>query len=257
MYKPLVLFDGIMHLKSMFDNNDGKLYIAVNGSGCVVLCDGHYSHVINAQLFKLCRDSGTDIKLICLPAGQTDKLQPLDNCTFGCMKVKWTNYKASKRLDPSVEMTRNTFAGHLALLCTTEASRFSFEFEAPLKSGFKNTGIFPFSPETIRATVDKKLAAQDAPALPVLTKERSPMKDVAEILRSRVPGDDDKIDASIESIVSIYGGHKSVAETVVAAAGNAFSFSKPKEQKKPKDQRLALERGRKFLDTEYVAAIKE
>ncbi|GAU89557.1 hypothetical protein RvY_02094 [Ramazzottius varieornatus] len=94
----------------MFDNTDGKLYIAVSGTGvmdcdvitdyfrkvilpnapqkCVVLCDGHYSHVNNAQLFKLCRDSGKDIKLICLPAGQTDKLQPLDNCTFGFMKVK-------------------------------------------------------------------------------------------------------------------------------------------------------------------------
>ncbi|GAV07148.1 hypothetical protein RvY_17023 [Ramazzottius varieornatus] len=254
MYRPLVLFDGVMHLQSMFDNTEGKLYIAVNATGvmnpevmtdyfrkvilpnapqkCIVLFDGHYSHVNNAQLFKLCRDSGKDIKLICLPAGQTDKLQPLDNCAFGCMKEKWKNYKASRRLDP-------TFVA------------------MSLKSGFRNTGIFPFSPETIRGTVDKRLVAQDAPVSPMLTKESSPMKDVADILRSRVGRDDDKINASIESIVSIYAGHKTATETVVAAVSKAFSFSKPKKQRKPKDQRLALDKGRNVLDSEYVEAVEE
>ncbi|GAU89561.1 hypothetical protein RvY_02098 [Ramazzottius varieornatus] len=83
------------------------------------------------------------------------------------------------------------------------------------------------------------------------------MKDVADILRSRVGRDDDKIHASIESIVSIYAGHKTATETVVAAASKAFSFSKPKKQRKPKDQRLALDKGRNVLDSEYVEAVEE
>ncbi|GAU90325.1 hypothetical protein RvY_02756 [Ramazzottius varieornatus] len=137
------------------------------------------SHVNNAQLFKLCRDSGKDIKFICPPAGQTDKLQPLDNCASGCMDVKWNNYTASRRLDPTFEMTRNFSAEHLALLCTQETSRLSSDFETSLRSGFKNTGIFPFSPETVRATATKEVVAQGALALPGLTKGSSPMKDVA------------------------------------------------------------------------------
>ncbi|GAU97117.1 hypothetical protein RvY_08470 [Ramazzottius varieornatus] len=101
MFKPLVLYDGVLHLGSIYDNTNDKLYVAVNRKGvmdhkvltdyfrqemlpnapdkCVVLMDGHYSHVTNIKLFKLCIESGKDICLICLPSGQTDKLQPLDS----------------------------------------------------------------------------------------------------------------------------------------------------------------------------------
>ncbi|GAU97574.1 hypothetical protein RvY_08848 [Ramazzottius varieornatus] len=134
IYKPLVLFDGIMHLESMFDNTDGKLYNAVNGSG-VMDCD------LITDYFR---------KVI-LP-------------------------------DAPQKMTRNTFAGHLALLCTSEASRFSFEFKAPLKSGFKNTSIFPFSPETkTLETADEASKKRGRPKtvqieLPVAVKERTRSK---------------------------------------------------------------------------------
>ncbi|GAV01518.1 hypothetical protein RvY_12217 [Ramazzottius varieornatus] len=33
MFKPLVLFDGVLHLGSMYDNTKDKLYVAVNRSG--------------------------------------------------------------------------------------------------------------------------------------------------------------------------------------------------------------------------------
>ncbi|GAU91648.1 hypothetical protein RvY_03867 [Ramazzottius varieornatus] len=64
--------------------------------------DGHYSHITNTQLFKLCIESGKDTCLICLPSGQTDKLLPLDSCPLGTMKSKWTAYKSFHRINPSL-----------------------------------------------------------------------------------------------------------------------------------------------------------
>ena len=76
--------------------------------------DGHHSHVLNAQLLKLCIDfnlqkSGKEVQLVCFPTGQTDKLQPLDNCPFGSMKPKWIAYKDDSRIDPYFQVVRDEF----------------------------------------------------------------------------------------------------------------------------------------------------
>ncbi|GAU90271.1 hypothetical protein RvY_02709 [Ramazzottius varieornatus] len=236
VFKPLVLFDGVLHLGSMYDNTKDKLYVAVNRSGvmdhkvltdyvrqevlpnapdkCVVLMDGHYSRVTNIQLFKLSIESGKDICLIRLPSGQTDKLQPLDSCPFGTMKPKWTAYKSFHRINPQFEC---------------------------------------LPPDVIRRTVDKELIKYDEPSLPVLDRESSPMKKVAAILRSdKVKMDDAMVEASLESIDHIRSGYKSVADTVLSAAGKAFAFSKPKKQRKAKDTRIVLEAGTNMLNTPEV-----
>ncbi|GAU89666.1 hypothetical protein RvY_02192-2 [Ramazzottius varieornatus] len=70
---------------------------------CVVFMDDLYSHITNIPLFKLCIESGKDIRLTCLPSGQTDKLQPLDSRPFGTMKAKWSDYKLFHHVDPQFE----------------------------------------------------------------------------------------------------------------------------------------------------------
>ncbi|GAV02586.1 hypothetical protein RvY_13130 [Ramazzottius varieornatus] len=202
--------------------------------------------------------SPVKICLICLLSGQTDKLQPLDSCPFGTMKPKCSAYKSFHLIDPQFEITRNTFPGILAELCTPGASMFSFEFEALLKSGFRKTGVSPFSPDVIRRTVDKELIKYDEPSLPVLDTESSPMKKVAAIFRSdKVKMDDGMVESSLESIDHIRSSYKSVADTVVFAAGKAFAFSKPKKQRKAKDTRIALEAGRNMLNSEYMEVIEQ
>ncbi|GAV08498.1 hypothetical protein RvY_18180 [Ramazzottius varieornatus] len=299
MFNPLVLFDRVLYLGSMYDNTKDKVYVAVNRSGvmdhkvltdyfrqevlpnapdkallankkstlsiyfvalfqCVVLIDGHYSHVTNIQLFKLCIESGKFVCLISLPSGQTDKLQPLDSCPLETMKPKWTAYKSFHRINPQCEITRNTSPGVLAELCTPGASMFSFEFEASLKSGFRKTGVFPFSPDVIPRTVDKELIKYDEPSLPVLDRESFPKKKVAAILRAdKVKMDDAMVEASLESIDHIRSDYKSVANMVLSAAGKAFAFSKPKKQRKAKDTRVALEAGRNMLSSEYMEVIEQ
>ena len=55
----------------------------------VIFVDGHSSHTNNLDLLLECNASGRDIKSMCLQAGQTSKLQPLDKCVFGGIKSRW------------------------------------------------------------------------------------------------------------------------------------------------------------------------
>ena len=59
------------------------------------------------------------------------------------------------------QVTKNNFPYQLSLLCNNLAGKNSFNFESTLKSGFKNTGIFPFDPAAIRATVNSNLTGFD------------------------------------------------------------------------------------------------
>ena len=62
---------------------------------------------------KLCMDfnlekSEKEVQLVCFPTGQTDKLQPLDNCPFGSMKPKWIAYKDDSRIDPNFQVINHS-----------------------------------------------------------------------------------------------------------------------------------------------------
>ena len=57
----------------------------------LVIVDGHWSHVYNLQLIELCRSQNVDI--LCLPAGQTSKYQPLDAKVFAPLKKDWVDHQ--------------------------------------------------------------------------------------------------------------------------------------------------------------------
>ncbi|GAU96001.1 hypothetical protein RvY_07511 [Ramazzottius varieornatus] len=235
MLRPLVLYDGKVQLESMHRGTDDKLYVAVNDSGTmdadvltdyfrkevipnmtaqknIVFMDGHHSHVLNVQLFTLCEKSEKDIQLVCLPSGQTHHLQPLDCCVFSGVKSDWTHYKNLRRVDPDFEISRRTFSGHMALLCTPLAHKFSFDFES-VKAGFRKTGIFPFDPEAIRQTVDKTPTRNDQQQNPLLDKHHQSLQTIAVILRKGLNFDSEKVESCLDSIVNVGTGHRTVAES--------------------------------------------
>ena len=64
----------------------------------VIFFDGHYSYATsNLQLLEMCLEhnkvSEKQVQLVCLPSGQTDKLQPLDYCSSLNVKDKFRRYK--------------------------------------------------------------------------------------------------------------------------------------------------------------------
>jgi hypothetical protein len=113
------------------------------------------------------------IKPVCLPAGQTSRLQPLDKSVFGSLKKIYSDHVreiAANSPDPvsfvfldkshklfrfphkkidhfCPQLTRSSFPHHLAEICRMP------NFSKNLQSGFQKTGIFPFSPAIIQSTV--------------------------------------------------------------------------------------------------------
>ena len=249
--------------------------------------DGHHSHVLNAQLLRLCLNfnltkSGKEVQLVCFPTGQTDKLQPLDNCPFGSMKPKWIAYKDDSRIDPEFQVmfglktqqfsvdqfirsqvTKNNFPYHLSLLCNNKAGKHSFNFENTLKSGFKNTGIYPFDPVVIRATVDVNLTrfdcdnSQQLPTLEVMDDNNQTLKNIVQMLEVNEKMDSGKVAACKKAIKSIAAGGKHDIEQVIEAHGKAFATVKPKKQRVLKDQRLVVDKGRILLKDDFMKALDD
>ncbi|OWA55055.1 hypothetical protein BV898_19440 [Hypsibius exemplaris] len=106
---PLVLFDGVQELASCVENTEDDVLVCTNESGWmddttftsfvktvlipimpqeknVIFLDGHFSHIYYLSFLETCAASDRDIKILVFPAGQTEKLQPLNKCVFGGVK---------------------------------------------------------------------------------------------------------------------------------------------------------------------------
>ena len=106
-------------------------------------------------------ESPVDIKVVCLPSGQTADLQPLDRSVFGPVKKDWRRHLINISMgcfNGLPALARNTFPQHLIRLFE------GCHFERTLPSGFRDTGICPFSADQILATVTavNPLIAQQA-----------------------------------------------------------------------------------------------
>ncbi|GAV00912.1 hypothetical protein RvY_11695 [Ramazzottius varieornatus] len=113
--------------------------------------DGHYSHILKIRLFKVCIESGKDIRLVCLPSGQTDKLQLLDSSPFGTLKPKWSSYKSFYSIS------------------TARGKTNMIEFAVrPEVAGIMKKR-FPEDLDIFRATVDKELVKFDAQWMPEIS----------------------------------------------------------------------------------------
>ncbi|GAU91589.1 hypothetical protein RvY_03816 [Ramazzottius varieornatus] len=119
------LYSGKVHVLSRLYDTHGLCYHAVNSSGymdqvhfasyvkdevfpaitelkTVIFVDGHFTHVNNLRLVRYCKKffEATEkrVEILCLPAGQTNHLQPFEVSAFGGVKKKWEMYLRDRRL---------------------------------------------------------------------------------------------------------------------------------------------------------------
>ena len=149
-------------------------------------------------------------------------------------------------------MSRHTFPGHLACLCTPGADLCSFDFTKSLPAGFRETGVFPFADQIIRDTVLKPINEPD-----VFSKDSGAMLLIASILRHSLQLSETKIGVCLEAIVDIASDHRYLAESLRAAAEKSIVATKPKKQRRPKDRRLVLDKGTLCLESGFVNAMRD
>lgn len=108
-----------------------------NQTACLIY-DGHSSH---CSLRIIEKAISNNIQLIRLPSHLTDRIQPLDKCVFGPVKVKWdkllVQFGKTQMGLGSCRLTREKF-GEILGVTLTEAIT-----SKNVVSGFKSTGLFP------------------------------------------------------------------------------------------------------------------
>lgn len=107
----------------------------------IVFVDGHRSH-LTLHLSRFCRDN--QIILIALQPNATHILQPLDVAVFGPLKVKWKDTVRKFKIDNNgKEITRADVPRLLSQIIKDP------KMINNIKSGFRATGLYPFSPEAV------------------------------------------------------------------------------------------------------------
>ena len=101
----------------------------------VVLLDSHASH-LSMEVMKFRAENG--LIFITFPAHTTHLLQPLDVSVFGPMKTAWRKKVTSFMSEKGRKPTRNDFYDLFVPAYEEGATMKN------IKSGFKNTGIYPF-----------------------------------------------------------------------------------------------------------------
>ena len=139
----------------------------------------------------------------------------------------------------------------MAILCTPNADPHSFDFSRSLPSGFRVTGIFPFSPEIVRDSVHKSVEE------PNYSEYSAPMELIASILRNSMQLGEEKTEACLEAIVNIASDFQYLAKTIRVAAEKSIIAPKPKKIRRLKDQRLALEKGVLCLESGFVSGMRD
>ena len=119
----------------------------------LLLLDGHSSHYRPSLLRKAGEE---DVIIFCLPPHTTHLLQPLDKTCFSPLKAYW-NEECQKY------MTSNP--GHVINRFNEVFSRAWKKAMVPstISSGFKVTGVYPFSRLAVELAVDKKSESSTAP----------------------------------------------------------------------------------------------
>ncbi|GAV06048.1 hypothetical protein RvY_16087 [Ramazzottius varieornatus] len=276
----MALFSGKLHVQSRLDDTHNLCYQAVNASGYmdqllfanyvkaevfpaiteplnVLFVDGHFSHVNYLLLVKYCRqffeESGKRVAVFCLPTGQTNHLQPFDVSVFGGIKKRWHDYLASRNV------TKDNLCSHLVKLWFRKEGceeRFAFNAGECLTSGFKKCGLFPFSPEIIRATV--KAHHDPAKVSRGLLVEQKKKEDQAKLFQVLTEyygcQSDEDMKKAEESILLIAKG---ITPGVLAANAlqKRVNREAPAKQRRVKNRHLNLEAGKMVSDDEFIRAL--
>ncbi|GAU98096.1 hypothetical protein RvY_09285 [Ramazzottius varieornatus] len=242
MLRPLILYKGKMHVESHFADTNDECFLSTNSSGVMdqfVLHDylvKEWSTSITTHKFLAAcmNNSEKEIEAMCLPSGQTAFLQPLDRKVFGGVKQKWTKYLQDSRLDTSVDPD---FFVH------------SFNFTGPLKDGFGKTGIYPFSPELLRDTVDSNLESGPEE---VSEELESQYQEIRRILQKKLSISEDKTNTCILQIKQVILGEPT-ASVIAREFHGHLPKAAPKKKRMMKDSRMDTSHGLALVHSGYIS----
>ena len=147
------------------------------------------------------------------------------------------------------KISKHNFPAHIVKLWTPGASEYSFNLTEPLKHGFEQTGIFPFSPHLLRSTVKPHLQLQDSSS----TQADECYNDIAQILRDRLLAGDDKTETCLAQIKHVLQGG-SMGSVIATEFHRHLLRSAPQKKRKEKDSRLSTDNGKVLTDQTYILA---
>ncbi|XP_055351928.1 uncharacterized protein LOC129598178 [Paramacrobiotus metropolitanus] len=276
--RPLILYDGKMHIASRYRGTQDRCWLGVNHSGVMdtdvfleyfekevlprltapknlIMLDGHSSHVYNEKFLLLCANSKQNIRVVIFPAGQTCRTQPLDLRVFGPVKRCWKNVLREKNLTVSAdEVSKQNFA--LELMDKWE----DFNMPANIQSGFREAGIYPFDP----AIVCKDFPGT-VPSVPSVTAMKpsdvyaKEFEEVRTAYRKIHPFSDNQIEQFLEKSKQVLDGVIPAVSPKRAAVEfkDKLCGDKPEKRRYAKDSRLCTVKGAIATESAFLDALKD
>ncbi|KAJ3552712.1 hypothetical protein NPX13_g11049 [Xylaria arbuscula] len=194
---PFIVVAGKYHLSSWYENSqlpkDWRISVSDNGWTTnerghewiqhfdkhtkgrsvgvyrLLILDGHESH--HSTEFELyCKDN--KIITLCMPPHSSHLLQPLDVGCFGPLKQAY-----SRQIEDMMRkhITHITKVDFFPAFYTAFSKVFTLE---NIQSGFRGTGLVPFSPDSVLSKIDVKLRPptppESIPELPMLWVSKTP-----------------------------------------------------------------------------------
>ena len=231
-------------------------YIYCDSIQNVIFLDGHASHTTNLEFLQICKNSNKNIKVVVFPAGQTATLQPLDESVFGGVKGRWRRHIRDLNVGWHKDLphlSRNTFPHHLVALFG------ACKLSETLRSGFLQTGLSPFSPQKIRATVSLVSVVGIFPPSPEFT---SPKRRIMAALKE-MRDSPDEIAVIMDEVDRFSAGMSPAKFAAQAYKTSLIQPCPPKRARKEarmstKAGEIMTDSGRmKFLEERLAAKAKE
>ena len=146
-----------------------------------------------------------------------------------------------------LQLTRNNFPAHLIALWQT------FNVSSTLIDGFKKTGLFPFAPEIILATV-KPIGQQmiAAPASPTISPQKRKIREA--LVEMNVNDEEAK---SVLDHAERAARGKSLGYDIAKSFQAALLNLNPIKKRKSKDFRLNTETGLILTASDVIMALEE
>ena len=120
----------------------------------LLILDGHESH-ISAQFQQYCKKH--NIITLCMPPHSSHLLQPLDVGCFGPLKAAY-----NRQIENLMRLRINHITKLEFLPAFKEAFNIAFT-KQNIKSGFRATGLVPYSPDNVLSHLDLKLKTPTPP----------------------------------------------------------------------------------------------
>lgn len=129
----------------MVEQFEKDFHVLYPGLRALVYLDRLGSHTTKRLLKTI---EGKMVSLVLFPAGTTQFLQPLDDAVFALFKTKLRMH----RDELLTANPLNTLMAQQTLLKAMMLALRESLVPGPIKASFRNTGIYPWNPEKIRAT---------------------------------------------------------------------------------------------------------